>query len=94
MNVDCLLDKCQDFLVYHQKFLYSVEFVDDFSEIPALAEFVKLIADSRSNLNKVAQQINNLPPEPSELRQQYLQTYNELYNIIQNSYLVSPFSFE
>ncbi len=94
LNVDCLLDKCQDFLVYHQKFLYSVEFVDDFSEIPALAEFVKLIADSRSNLNKVAQQINNLPPEPSELRQQYLQTYNELYNIIQNSYLVSPFSFE
>lgn len=91
LNVNCLLDKCQDFLVYHQKFLYTVEFVDDFSEIPAAAEFVKLIADSRNNLTKVSQQLDNLPPEPSELRRQCLQTRNELYNIIQNSYLVSPF---
>lgn len=91
LNVNCLLDKCQDFLVYHQKFLYTVEFVDDFSEIPAAAEFVKLIADSRNNLTKVSQQLDNLPPEPSDLRRQCLQTRNELYNIIQNSYLVSPF---
>lgn len=94
LNVDCLWDKCQDFLVYHQKFLYTVEFVNDFSEIPAIAKFVKLIANSRNDLDKVVQQLNNLPPEPSKLRQQYLQTRNELYDIIQNSYLVPPFSFE
>ena len=94
LNVDCLWDKCQDFLVYHQKFLYTVEFVNDFSEIPAIAKFVKLIANSHNDLAKVVQQLNNLPPKPSKLRQQYLQTRNELYDIIQNSYLVPPFSFE
>ncbi len=91
LNVGCLLDSCPDFLVYSRKFLYTVEFVDDFSEVPAAAKFVKLIADSRNGLNKVVKQLENMPQEPSAERSKYLQKRADFYRIVQNSYLVPPF---
>lgn len=91
LKVGCLLDSCPDFLVYNRKFLYTVEFVDDFSEVPAAAKFVKMIADLRNGLNKVSRQLENMPQEPSAERSKYLQKRNDFYRIVKNSYLVSPF---
>lgn len=77
-----------DFLVLRKNFLYTIEFVEDFSEIPALQEFVKEVKDSRRNLLMLEQKLQTLPLELTPERKKYLDKRAALKEFLASCYCV------
>ena len=78
-----------DFLVLRKGFLYTVEFVEDFSEIPALQEFVKEVKDFRRNLLMLEQKLQTLPLTQTQEREKYLGKRAALKEFLDSCYCVN-----
>ena len=47
-----------DFIVYRKTFLYTVEMVDNFTQIPVLEKFIKKLAATKKQLQIVESKFN------------------------------------
>lgn len=86
LPVDSICNDYPDFLVYFRKFLYTVEFVDDFSECPATRKFEKEVDSCRQSLQDINEKLDRMSPEPSAERTKYLKHRQELLRFLDSCY--------
>ena len=77
-----------DFLVLRKGFLYTVEFVEDFSKVPEVRKFVKEVEASRRNLSVLEQKLQTLPLAQTQERKKYLGKRAALKEFLDSCYCV------
>ncbi len=78
-----------DFLVLRKGFLYTVEFVDDFSAIPTVQKFVQEVETSRRNLSALDKKLQALPLVQTQERKKYLGKRVALKKFLDSCYCVN-----
>ncbi len=84
-DTNCMQNAYPDFIVYRKTFLYTVEMVDDFAQIPVLDKFIKKLAAARKQLREVENKFNEEGYSPSE-RQLFMQEHSCLEKEIAKCY--------
>ena len=65
-DANCMQNTYPDFIVYRKTFLYTVEMVDNFTQIPVLEKFIKKLAATKKQLQVVESKFNEEGYSPAE----------------------------
>lgn len=77
-----------DYLVFRNNFLYSVEFVKDFSLHPGTKDFVKSVNDAEKNFEAIQKKLEETPAMPKQKIIGYKQRQFEIMRFLNNCYCV------